>query len=159
MKRSFALFFLVLIAACTGLDGFGGPPQISRFAEAQIAPVRAENMQPDRCYALSSRTEDTATRILTGADMVAEDMLDTDPQSFWFEALCPDALTPDLIASLQRALIARELLDGPADGQLTAATRAAVRAFQADDSVETSVLSLAAAKRLGLVPYDRDELA
>lgn len=74
-----------------------------------------------------------------------------------FETPCPDVLTADFVASLQRALAARGLYRGPVTGRLDAATRAAVRAFQTGREAPSGVLSLAAARRLGLVAVDAPE--
>lgn len=74
----------------------------------------------------------------------------------WFETPCETALTPDFIATLQRALAARGHYTGPVDGAMTARTRAAIRAWQAPEGLDSGILSLAAARRLGLVPVARD---
>lgn len=71
---------------------------------------------------------------------------------FYVEVPCPNQLPPDFVASLQRALKARGLHDGPITGRLDAATRRAVRAFQAPLGIETDILSLQAARLLGLAP-------
>ena len=75
----------------------------------------------------------------------------------WFETPCPEAMTPDFIASLQRALQARSYYLGDVTGTLDPATRAAVEAFQtAEGGPRSGVLSLAAARALGLVAVPRD---
>jgi len=75
----------------------------------------------------------------------------------WFQVPCADALTPDFISSLQRALAARGLYSGPVNGEMTARTRAAVRAFQAPEGLDSGILSTAAARRLGLIAVARSE--
>lgn len=74
----------------------------------------------------------------------------------WFETPCDAALTPEFIATLQRALAARGHYHGPIDGEMTARTRAAVRAWQAPEGLDSGILSLAAARRLGLVAVPRE---
>lgn len=70
----------------------------------------------------------------------------------WIEIPCADDLPPDFTASLQRALKARGLLRGPVTGRMDRRTRAAVRAYQeASGGPDSEVLSLATARRLGLV--------
>lgn len=74
----------------------------------------------------------------------------------WFETPCAATLTPDFIATLQRALAARGHYTGPIDGEMSARTRAAVRAWQAPEGLDSGILSLAAARRLGLIQVTRD---
>jgi len=76
----------------------------------------------------------------------------------WFETPCPADMTPELVATLQRALAARGLYDGPITGRTGAATRDAVRAYQAQTGLDSPVLSLAAARTLGLIAVPRDQL-
>ena len=77
----------------------------------------------------------------------------------WFETPCPEIRTPDFVASLQRALSARGHYHGPVTGRMDARTRAAVRRYQATDGPESGILSLASARRLGLVaiPTPKDQ--
>lgn len=76
----------------------------------------------------------------------------------WFETPCAADLTPDFVASVQRALTARDLYRGPVTGQMDARTRAAIRRFQAADGLDSGILSLSAARRLGLVAVELDEI-
>lgn len=69
----------------------------------------------------------------------------------WFETPCPADMTPDFISSVQRALSARDLYSGQATGVMDASTRAAVRRFQEPQGLDSGILSLAAARQLGLV--------
>lgn len=68
----------------------------------------------------------------------------------WFETPCPADMTPEFIASVQRALAVRDLYAGPVTGEMDARTRAAVRRFQSPQGLDSGILSLAAARRLGL---------
>ncbi len=77
-------------------------------------------------------------------------------RQIWFETPCFADLTPDFIASLQRALIARGLLDGAPSGTLDNPTRAAIRAFQANTGPNSGELSMDSARRLGLVAVPRE---
>ncbi len=74
----------------------------------------------------------------------------------WFETPCSTDLTPDFVASLQRALKARTLYRGAISGQMDTRTRAAVRTFQRPEGLDSGILSLAAARRLGLVAIELD---
>lgn len=63
---------------------------------------------------------------------------------------------PDFIAQIQRALQARGLFRGPITGVYDTGTRTAVQAFQeATEGLESGTLSLASARRLGLVAVER----
>ncbi len=75
----------------------------------------------------------------------------------WFETPCATDLTPDFIASVQRALKARGFYRGPITATMDPRTRAAVRAYQAPQGLESGILSLAAARKLGLAVVELDK--
>ncbi|SCM68575.1 peptidoglycan-binding domain-containing protein [Donghicola eburneus] len=75
----------------------------------------------------------------------------------WFETPCEKDLTPDFIASLQRALELRGYLRGNPDGVLDIRTKRAIQSFQRDFGLDSDVLSMRAARQLGLVAYGREE--
>ena len=77
-----------------------------------------------------------------------------DREQVWFRSPCPQEMTVDFIASLQRALKARGLYVLPLTGEMDAPTRAALRRFQAERGLESDRLSLGAARELGLVTTD-----
>lgn len=74
-------------------------------------------------------------------------------QPVWFEVPCPDdgAGDPVFVASLQRALKARGFYDGPVSGMMNAETDTAVLRYQGANGLDNAVLSMAAARALGLV--------
>jgi len=72
----------------------------------------------------------------------------------WFETPCAADQTPDFVGSVQRALAARGLYRGPAHGEMDARTRAAIRRFQAPEGLDSGILSLAAARKLGLISVE-----
>lgn len=74
----------------------------------------------------------------------------------WFETPCPEDLTPQFIASVQRALSVRGYYSGRITGVLDRATLRAVRRYQAPQGLDSGVLSLAAARKLGLVAVARE---
>lgn len=76
----------------------------------------------------------------------------------WFRAPCTADLTVQFVASLQRALKARGLYLLPVTGALDAATAEAVRRFQEPRGLDSATLSLAAARELGLISTDPDDL-
>jgi hypothetical protein len=69
-----------------------------------------------------------------------------------FRVPCPELMTSDFIATLQRALAVRGHYDGPITGRADPATRTAVRAFQRAQGFDSPILTLDTAQRLGLVP-------
>ena len=74
----------------------------------------------------------------------------------WFETPCPDVFTEEFVTSLQRALAARKLYDAPISGMMSAATRTAVRKYQEPLGLSSEILSITAARSLGLIPYGVD---
>lgn len=72
-------------------------------------------------------------------------------QEQWIEIPCPEMMTPDFIRTIQRALTARGLYRGPVHGQMDAATRKAVQRFQAPLGLDSGTLTLASARKLGLI--------
>ena len=77
-----------------------------------------------------------------------------DRQQVWFRSPCPEDMTPEFTGTLQRALLARGYYHGPLTGVMDAPTRAALRRYQASQGLDSEILSLAAARQLGLVSYD-----
>lgn len=72
----------------------------------------------------------------------------------WFEAPCPELMTSERIATLQRALEVRGLYAGEITGELDKRTRSGIRKLQAPLGLDSDRLSLAAARSLGLVPIE-----
>ncbi|WP_299851532.1 peptidoglycan-binding domain-containing protein [uncultured Roseovarius sp.] len=75
----------------------------------------------------------------------------------WFETPCAAALTPEFVATLQRALKARGFYRGQISGRMDTRTRAAVRQYQAPQGLDSGILSLAAARKLGLIAVKREQ--
>lgn len=72
-------------------------------------------------------------------------------ESLSFETLCPRDLTPDFVATVQRALKARGLYRGAVSGVMDGATRTALRAYQKPRGLDADTLSRRAAMEMGLV--------
>ncbi len=72
----------------------------------------------------------------------------------WFEIPCADVLTPEFVASLQRALAARGHYDGPPTGKIDLRTRQAIHRFQRSEGFDNPTLTVAAARKLGLIAID-----
>ncbi|MBN2906859.1 MAG: peptidoglycan-binding protein [Rhodobacteraceae bacterium] len=74
----------------------------------------------------------------------------------WFEIPCPARMDAGQVAALQRALKVRDVYSGPITGRMDGATRGAIRRYQALRGLDSGILSLAAARQLGIVAYGRD---
>lgn len=81
-----------------------------------------------------------------------------DRQTVHIRTPCPADMTPEFVASVQRALKARGYYLAPVTGLMDAPTLDAVRRFQEPLGLDSPVLSLAGAKTLGLVKTELDEL-
>lgn len=76
-----------------------------------------------------------------------------------FETPCDSIQTPEFVASVQRALLARGYYRGAISGQIDTRTANAIERFQTDqDDVHTGTLTLRTARTLGLVALPRDAL-
>lgn len=75
----------------------------------------------------------------------------------WFEIPCPPTFTVEFVSTLQRALQVRGLYEGAVNGNLDAATRAAVFAVQDAAGLPSDVLSIETARMLGIVAIPRSE--
>ena len=78
--------------------------------------------------------------------------------TIWYEIPCPDSQTPAFVATLQRALKARGLFDMAVSGVADRDTAEAIRRFQAPRGLDSEILSLAAARELGIVARPLDGL-
>lgn len=76
----------------------------------------------------------------------------------WFQTPCHTDLTPEFVASIQRALAVRGYYTGTISGKMDARTRAAIRKFQAPQGLDSGILSVAAAQKMGLWTIRREDL-
>lgn len=75
-----------------------------------------------------------------------------------FETICPPVYTAEFVASLQRALAARGYYHGPVNGIIDTATGRAVQDYQRADGPDSPLISIAAARRLGLIALTREQI-
>jgi len=134
------------MAACQA--GFEQPGLDPATAERALPAVGAAGVPIGVPAGMAAGIEAcwTQTR-LTGADGRSEDHLVAVP--------CPAVLDVEFWASLQRALAVRGHFDGAINGIEDEATRAAVRRYQAPMGFDSPILSLDAARHLGLLPWPR----
>ncbi|MFV2035926.1 MAG: peptidoglycan-binding protein [Halocynthiibacter sp.] len=76
-------------------------------------------------------------------------------QDLRFETPCASQMTAELIATLQRALRVRGIYPAPISGILDDRTRRAIRDYQAEAGLDSGILSLVAARKLGLIAVAR----
>lgn len=160
----------LFLAAC----GQSGLPDVARLAEPALVQTRASpppGSDPNACYGqdVTPAVVETVTeQIMLQPASVSVDGKTLYPavyktetrqaiveprRELWFETPCQREMTAEFIATLQRALKARGFYRGPINGEMTARTRRAVRAYQKPQGLDSAILSKAAAKKLGLVSY------
>ncbi|MDA8739629.1 peptidoglycan-binding protein [Rhodobacteraceae bacterium] len=76
----------------------------------------------------------------------------------WFDTPCEDEMNADLIVSLQRALKARGYFNGKLTAIMDHDTKGALRRYQAENGLDSAILSRQTAYELGLFPVPRDML-
>lgn len=170
-----ALRLCGVLALGVGLSACVMSPQkdeILRAGDASSAPPGAD---PDACYGRHTTPaiiETVTEQVLVQPPQINADGSASYPavyrtetrqnivrerKELWFETLCADALTSQFIASVQRALAVRGLYSGQINGRFDRATRRAISAYQRPQGLDSEILSLAAARKLGLVAVPRPE--
>ena len=169
MIRHRFLCLAVLTMPAFGLAGCDRAGLVNAPAEADL---RAQTVQGDRptgpdgaCWA----HDETPAVIETVTEHIAEDAsakgdagyrtetrqeIVQPREQIWFRTPCDGAITSDVIATLQRALAARGFYQGEPTGLLDPLTRAAIRAYQSPRGLNSDLLSLAAARDLGIIAAD-----
>ena len=157
------------------LGGCSDSGQVRRLVEPEIASSNAEgppNSAPGTCW--GRETQPAVIETVTEKELVKPAELDAEGavlseaqfdvqttqrivesrKEIWFETPCPDQVTREFTTSLQRALAARGMYDGEMTGEMDSATRDAVRNYQSNSGLDSEILSLAASRKLGLLPYE-----
>lgn len=178
MRSGFSSAFLVgaLIAltACVSSEPAAAPAEGAADAasEAKAAPAK-----PEICFAtdktparfettveqilVSPEVKDAAGQVVTPASYRSETKQKqiSASKSLRFETPCAEAMTPELISNLQRALNARALYSGAIDGRIGSKLSQAIRSYQRSaHQIDSAILSMEAARSLGLIAYDRRDL-
>ncbi|MEM1387680.1 MAG: peptidoglycan-binding domain-containing protein [Pseudomonadota bacterium] len=167
-----AVLALVLLSGCGGVNH----PYVTQLSEPE--PIRTGRSALAGTGQAACRVEDTTPAVIeteTEQVMVQPAVHDSDGTLIYaaqyhtftrqrivrervdlsFDRVCAADLTPDFIASLQRALAVRGYFKGPADGVMTPQTQAAIRSYQEPQGLNSAILSLAAARQLGLAAVRR----
>lgn len=165
---------VLLLAGCQ--SGTPAAPELVQRADHAPGRLSADAVPPGGCWAtdviparlervieeveLTPARRDSRGRVIEPAVRVqGEHMRETHPaEERLFAVPCPEQMDAAFIAALQRALQARGYYSGPVSGQMDAATRAAVRRYQAPQGLDSAILSLDAAQQLGLLAVPRERL-
>ena len=171
-----ALIALLGLSACE--QQIAETPYIAALNEPEI--VRAEdagappNARPGSCWGrdvtpavvetVSEQIMVQPPEVLADGTVIAPGIFRTETQQrivqerreLWFETPCAEVWTEDFTASVQRALKVRGLFFGTVTGQQDARTRAAIRRYQSAGGLNSAILSMESARRLGLVAVARD---
>lgn len=146
--------------------GAGGTTKAGKFQIAQDAPADAAS---GTCWGKTETAaiiETVNREVLVQPAQVSSDGRIQQPAIYkkqtrqeivqerevnWTEIVCVTSLTEDFTASLQRALAARGFYRGPASGLMDNRTRSSIRKFQAVDGFADATLTVATARKLGLI--------
>lgn len=176
MIRPFLIFAIsATLTACGPIP----TPDVARLSEPELersTGVGPPDARPGACYGrdVTPAVIETVTEqiILQPAELTSQGSVSApaiyreetrqeivqERRELWFEIPCGLETDPPFIATLQRALAARALYSGPVNGLYDARTRAAVRRYQRAQGLDSGILSLAAARQLGLTIIPRNEL-
>jgi hypothetical protein len=164
------------------LGAFGAALVLSGCMELQLSGItdtsatemdlRPPGAEPGACYGkevspavietvtqhvvVRAATYDDAGTLLTPAAYRTETVqkILQERADIWFKTPCSKVRVGEFTASVQRALKVRGLYHGRITGQLDGRTRRAIRKFQLPE-LDSETLSLASARRLGLVAVER----
>jgi len=163
--RALGVFFA--LSACASLN-LTGIEDMSATED-----LRPPNAEPGACYGreISPATIETVTQhIQTRAASYAADGTLLRParyrseavqrivvprQEIWFKVPCRRDMTENFMASVQRALQVRGIYRGRISGVYDTRTRRAIRKYQRPTGLDSAKLSLASARKLGLVAVAR----
>lgn len=175
-SRAALLPVLAIVANCTGAadpllhPNPLGPNSLRAemiYSDAKTPPADG----PGQCWAQTTLPAvfetDTIHKLLRPAEpggnghpgraaiyqTVTRQRMVSDQAHVWFRTPCAAEMTPDFIASLQRALIARGYFTAPLTGTMDRATRRALRRYQAQLGLDSATLALGTARILGLARY------
>ena len=136
-------------------------PQLSGTAQAgcwatDAIPAQGE-MVLDEVVITPARTDARGRVTEPAVTAWRERMEETGaPEERLFAVPCPDQMDSAFIAALQRALQVRGLFAGEVSGEMDDVTRSAIRAWQRPLGLDSGILSLVAARQLGLVALGRE---
>ncbi len=169
---------LTLLSAAGCEQTISDPPYLAAWSEPEV--VRAEdanappNARPGSCWGrdvtpavLETVTEQIMVQppeVLADGTVITPGIFRTEQlqriikerRETWFETPCPQIWTVEFTSSVQRALKVRGLFFGSITGNLDSRTRAAIRRYQKAGGLDSSILSMESARRLGLIAVERE---
>jgi hypothetical protein len=169
MRR--ALPLVLLTVACTP-----APPEVPAVTVPAILAAEIDIGPDGRCFGRDESPaviETTTVEELVSPPVLAADGTVTTPAVYRsvvrqdivqeraavrFETLCPPAYTAEFVSSVQRALTARAIYAGPITGILDPGTLQAIRAYQQPTGPDSALMSIDAARALGLVALTPDQI-
>lgn len=174
---NFAIFVisvgaLCALAACDGADPLAGLGEPALMETHERAPPGApegscwgKDVTPAVIETVTERILLQPAEVQNDGTVLAEPIykLETrraivkERRELWFQTPCEDQLTPEFLSSLQRALAARGHYRGATTGKMDTRTLRAIRRYQEPQGLNSAILSLSAARKLGLIAIDRPE--
>jgi hypothetical protein len=176
MRHLILLPGLLALAACVPASersAFATPLRANEGAIEVMRGVGPPNADPTACYdheATPAIIETVTEQVMLQPPQISSDGRVLEPAVFvtethqriveerrelWFRIPCEmRRQDPEFIASLQRALAARGLYQGPITGEMNRRTGRAIRDFQTPQGLDSAILSLAAARQLGLALWN-----
>lgn len=167
------LFLALMVLGAGGCRGSGAPSAVDVPMPVSRLDQAPPGAAPGSCWGKSvrpARFETVTSQVRVRPRQQAADGSVQTPATYrtethqrivrqrqerWFQAVCAADLTPDFVASVQRALVVRKLHPGPVTGRYDRRTRAAVQKYQDERGLRSGVLSIRAARALGLVSVPR----
>ncbi len=135
------------------------------LSACQTAAPEATAQRGDIAAPMPGQTEVAADICLASAMVpavapgsIGESLDEVPLEEHRFAVPCPDQMDTDFLASLQRALIVRGYHEGTVSGEMDSATTEAIRRYQRPRGLDSEILSLDAARALGLVAVSRASL-
>lgn len=152
-KRATTALGTLLLAGCTmqtAFDGYGGRERPDGAAPGtcwakQITPAVVQTTRTQSV--IEGENGETIYQTETAQSILEE------RQEVWFEIPCRRVMTEEFIKALQRALKARGQYQGPITGIIDERTAKAIRIYQTPLGVDSQILSMLAAQKLGLVAF------
>jgi hypothetical protein len=159
-----------LLGACDEAPGRVSEPELIRQTQTappgaragtcwgkKVTPARVETVTHQIMVQPPEVMADGTVRTPAIYRTATESVITRERSETWFETPCEDQMTPEFVASLQRALKVRGLYRGAASGRMDGRTRAAIRRFQKPRGLDSGILTLKTARSLGLAPVPRED--
>lgn len=137
-----------------------GPPKGPEGAcwQSDVTPLVIETVSEQVMVSDAQRNADGVVTAPASFRTNTHQRIVQEREEIWFRSPCPSEMTVDFVATLQRALKARGLYLLPLTGQMDPATQGAVQRYQADRGLDSPLLSLTAARELGIIATRREDL-